>query len=79
MECPICKLSDKDTKATAVGDRYDVDCPRCGKYTISETAVTTASHRVAAFALSGWIRSQVEAGCEFFVYVSAIIGTAGTA
>lgn len=62
MNCPICKLSDKLVKTRSLEDGDVVECPRCGKFKIAGTAVAMASHSDANFALSAWLRGQVEAG-----------------
>jgi hypothetical protein len=62
MNCPICKLSDKLVKTRSLEDGDVVECPRCGKFKITGTAVSLASHSEANFALSAWLRGQVEAG-----------------
>ncbi len=61
MDCPICKLAAKNVKETQVGDRYDIECARCGPYTISGTAVAISNSRLPDHKLSAWIRSQNEA------------------
>ena len=61
MECPICKLDAKHVKAIQIGDRQDVECARCGKYSISGTAVAISGTRLPDHRLSAWIRSQNEA------------------
>lgn len=61
MDCPICKLAAKHVKEASVGDRHDIECARCGHYTISGTAVAISNSRLPDHRLSAWIRSQNEA------------------
>lgn len=60
MDCPICKLQGEHVRASPVGDRYDVDCARCGRFSISGTALAMANHRLPDHLLSAWIRDQNE-------------------
>lgn len=60
MDCPICKLAATDVKETSVGDRHDIECARCGQYSISGTAVAISNSRLPDHRLSAWIRSQNE-------------------
>lgn len=60
MDCPICKLSGRYVTTVAVGDRYEIDCARCGKYSISGTAYAMSLTRPANFALSSWLRNTAD-------------------
>jgi hypothetical protein len=60
--CPICKSSSNKNSSEKDGD--NVDCPRCGRYSISSSAIVTLknskpSERQIAN-LSGWLRENPE-------------------
>lgn len=61
MECPICKLDAKNVVTTEVVDQREIDCDRCGRYSISGSAVAIAGTRLPDLRLCAWIRSQNEA------------------
>jgi hypothetical protein len=60
--CPICKLEEREVKVWDYGERLTIDCPRCGKFTMTETAAVTAERRDLGFKLSAWIRDRSETG-----------------
>ena len=60
MDCPICKLSKNDVTEHATGDLHDFKCARCGRFSISGTALAMAEARKQDFRLSAWIRDQNE-------------------
>lgn len=64
MRCPICKLQPEDVTITAIDDRFDIKCPRCGNFKISGTANAILNTKEANFKLSSWIRNQFESGSE---------------
>jgi hypothetical protein len=52
-ECPICKAINVKTASHPQGaDRYEIDCPNCGTYEISGTALATFSNKERDLALS---------------------------
>jgi len=61
IECPVCSIKFKDYCRS--GDRLEIDCPRCGNYEISGTALAMLSSRLkenelAPARLSHAIRSR---------------------
>src|SRR5262249_36888606 len=60
--CPLCRSSATFGPITA--DRFEWECPRCGKYSISGTAESLLrdSPIQSAGAMSGWIRRQNSMG-----------------
>lgn len=62
--CPICKLDAKDVRVWDYGERTTLECARCGKFTITRTAVAMAASRQLAPKLSAWIRERSEMGVD---------------
>lgn len=62
--CPICKLDAKDVRVWDYGERFSLECARCGKFTITVTAARMAESRHLGPKLSAWIRERSEAGAE---------------
>lgn len=60
MDCPVCKLPEKNVAERAIGDRHEIECARCGRFSISGTALAMARARKPDFRLAGWIRDQNE-------------------
>lgn len=64
MPCPICKLDAKNVRVWDYGERTSLQCARCGKFTITETAAAMAKSRQLGPKLSAWIRERSESGAE---------------
>lgn len=62
--CPICKLDAKDVRVWDYGERSTLECARCGKFTITRTAVAMAKSRQLEPKLSAWIKERSETGAE---------------
>ena len=62
--CPICKLDKQEVKARDGGERISLECPRCGKFTITRTAVTMAERKDIGHKLTAWIRERTDSGAE---------------
>ena len=63
-ECPICKLKDLETSLHDAGEEISIDCPRCGKFTITKTAVATVGRKNLGPNFSAWIRDHTESKRE---------------
>ena len=64
MACPICKLDEQDVKVWDYGERLSLECARCGKFTITRTAASTAERKDLGSKLTAWIRERSESGAE---------------
>ncbi|MDA8137364.1 MAG: hypothetical protein M0036_01820 [Desulfobacteraceae bacterium] len=62
--CPICKLEHQGSKGEDFGRTRHINCERCGKYSITETAKAMAISESLRPKLSAWIRDLNEHGCE---------------
>jgi hypothetical protein len=62
--CPICKLDEQDVQAWDAGERLSLECPRCGKFTITRTATSIAERTDLGPKLSAWIRERTESGTD---------------
>lgn len=62
--CPICKLDQEHVEVWDYGERFSLECSRCGKFTITGTAAAVAENRALGPKLSAWIRDRTEAGAE---------------
>ncbi len=62
--CPICKLDKQDVKAWDHGERFTLECARCGKFTITKTAASMAESKDLGQKLTAWIRERTESGAE---------------
>ena len=62
--CPICKREANDIRQSDYGERLTLNCDRCGKFTITDTAATIAQGRELGTKLSAWTRERSEAGSE---------------
>lgn len=62
--CPICKLDNQDVKISDYGERLSLECPRCGKFTITGTAASMAERKNLGQKLTAWIRERTESGAE---------------
>ena len=60
MKCPICSLVGNDIQITSLGEKSDVECARCGSFSISATAAAIASAQAPDFGISAWIRNRTE-------------------
>ncbi len=58
--CPICRYPVENIRSSDYGERLHVDCPRCGSYVITDTAVAVAERGKLLGNLSAWIRDQAE-------------------
>ncbi len=72
MKCPICSTQAQQQETRDYGERQQYDCPRCGRYTISRTAIAMLPSRFAesdkAFArLSHSVRKATSKEEWFFV------------
>ena len=60
--CPICRMPTHDVQVTENGD--SVDCFRCGKYTISNSALSALANyldnELVITNITGWIRENQE-------------------
>lgn len=61
LPCPICKLQNQLVRVWDYGERLTLECPRCGKFTITGTAARMASAQQLGPKLSAWIRDRTEA------------------
>ncbi|MFQ6334629.1 hypothetical protein [Methylophilus sp. 3sh_L] len=63
-QCPICKST--NLKETVIGDGAVINCPRCGQFTISETAAEIWRNKYPSLRkianASGWIKEHQD--CE---------------
>lgn len=64
QSCPICQLAVNDIRVWDHGERSTLECARCGKFTITETAAHAAKARQLEPKLSAWIRERHETGAE---------------
>jgi len=64
IHCPICGLEDQKAQKSDRGERLSLECARCGKFTITNTAANTAKSRGLSPKLSAWVRSLKEYGSE---------------
>jgi nucleoside 2-deoxyribosyltransferase len=62
--CPICNLGEQDVNVTDFGERLTLQCPRCGRFGITRTAIAIAVQRDMIPKLSAWIRDHSEKGTE---------------
>ncbi len=62
--CPICKLDKQDVKVWDYGERLSLECARCGQFTITRTAASTAEKKALGPKLTAWIRERTESGAE---------------
>jgi nucleoside 2-deoxyribosyltransferase len=61
IACPICKLEyDSQKILFDYGERVNIDCPRCKKFTITRTAESIARTRELGPKLSAWVRNLNE-------------------
>lgn len=62
--CPICKLDKQDVRVSDYGERLSLECPHCGKFTITRTAAAMAERKSLSQKLTAWIRERTESGAE---------------
>jgi hypothetical protein len=62
--CPICKLGSKEVRVWDYGERFTLECARCGNFTITGTAARIAESKDLGPKLSAWIRDRTESGSE---------------
>lgn len=60
--CPICTLPDQDVIEGDFGERLQVRCARCGRFSCTETAAADISGSTNRLNVSNWIRSLDESG-----------------
>ncbi|WP_291982800.1 hypothetical protein [Candidatus Accumulibacter sp. ACC005] len=58
--CPICAFGTPRVETFDSGERLRLKCPRCGKFTITQTVLRTLGERQVATKLSAWIRNRNE-------------------
>jgi hypothetical protein len=58
--CPICAFGPQRVETSDLGERLNLTCPRCGKFTITQTVARTLDERQLATKLSAWIRNRNE-------------------
>lgn len=71
--CPICKLEEQDVRVWDYGERLSLECARCGRFTITATAVVMADSRRLGPKLSAWIRERSESGGDIPEISSTIL------
>lgn len=62
--CPICKLDGQNVRVWDYGERFTLQCDRCGKFTITDTAARVAEKMELTPKLSAWVREKFESGEE---------------
>lgn len=80
MECPICGCEAADAGARDYGDKSRLDCPRCGRYEISGTALAMlasrlSADRLASARLSHAVRHEPRREGEWLMVNSANLDT----
>jgi nucleoside 2-deoxyribosyltransferase len=74
MQCPVCKLENQKVLSERdYGDKITYDCSRCGRYTISRTAVVIAKGQDRSAQLSGWLRERNLLGIEIPMLTSIFL------
>ena len=58
MNCPICRLEEKDCASRSLGGTLEIKCERCGIYQITFTAKAIADKGDPDYRLSAWLRSH---------------------
>lgn len=64
MNCPICKLDKQDVRVSDYGERLSLDCPRCGRFTITRTAASMAERKSLSQKLTARIIERNESRAE---------------
>ncbi len=64
VDCPVCQYPVTHGQERDYGERLTIDCPRCGRFQITRTALAMASSRKLTPLLSAWIREKQEGGQE---------------
>ena len=61
--CRLCGLPDDvDVESKDHGERWIVDCPTCGEYTITQSVVNQGLDQATKYKLSAWTRDKKESG-----------------
>jgi nucleoside 2-deoxyribosyltransferase len=72
-QCPVC-TTQAAISSIAARDAHDVDCPQCGKFSMSGTAWAQSDLlRQNAGAISGWINEQNRMGAKPEIYSGEIM------
>lgn len=64
IPCPVCKLADQPGTEWDAQERLTMECERCGRFTITATAVRKAEKKNLSPLLAAWLREQADAGRE---------------
>jgi nucleoside 2-deoxyribosyltransferase len=62
--CPVCGLATGLVKTSDYGERLHIDCRRCGRFVITDSARAVADRKARLPQLSAWVRTLHEQGSE---------------